>query len=292
MMDYIWSIAIYTGTTPLTIEAPGDVKNPVLTGADVTDVSAKYTADPFMVYHETHWYMFFEVLNSETERGEIGMASSRDGFAWQYGRIVLRESFHLSYPYVFRFEGDFYMMPEARQAQSVRLYRAINFPVEWQHVQTLLEGDLADPSVFFHDGKWWMFVLEGEDILRLYFAVDLRGPWREHVKSPVVTANLKISRPGGRVLATGGRIIRFAQDGVPLYGSRLRALEIRRLDETSYEEAELSESPILKANRRGWNAIGMHHIDIHLLADGRWLACVDGATIKIPLPSQLHDRKK
>jgi hypothetical protein len=47
------------------------------------------------------------------------------------------------------------------------------------------------------------------------------------------------------------------------------------LTEDNYAEVELV-IPILKASGNGWNANGMHHIDAHQQADGRWLACVDG----------------
>ena len=36
------------------------------------------------------------------------------------------------------------------------------------------------------------------------------------------------------------------------------------------------EDPVLGARNDGWNEMGMHHIDPHLLEDGTWLACVDG----------------
>ena len=89
---------------------PG-AKNPVLTGADVTDRVANFVADPFIFHEGTSWYMFFEVeSNPNTE--EIGVATSSDGFNWTYQKIVLSDpSIILSYPYVFKFEGTYYMMP-------------------------------------------------------------------------------------------------------------------------------------------------------------------------------------
>ena len=93
----------------------------MLTAADVTDAAASLVADPFMLRHGDTWYMFFEVLESRTNRGSIGLATSPDGFHWQYQQIVLREGFHLSYPCVFWWQGDYYMVPESAKAFSVRL---------------------------------------------------------------------------------------------------------------------------------------------------------------------------
>ena len=135
-----WSIGIYSGKSPLSLHEGPHTINPVISRNDVSDVQAVFVADPFMIQHEDCWFMFFEILNWRANKGEIGLATSHDGVNWQYEARVLVEPFHLSYPYVFRFDGDFYMMPEAKQSGAVRLYRASEFPHSWSLIGTLLEG--------------------------------------------------------------------------------------------------------------------------------------------------------
>jgi len=84
----------------------------VLTAGDIVDVRAAFVADPFMILRKGVWYLFFEVLRDYTRTGEIGLAVSEDLVRWLYQKIVLRESFHLSYPHVFEWEGSYYMVPE------------------------------------------------------------------------------------------------------------------------------------------------------------------------------------
>ena len=38
----------------------------------------------------------------------------------------------------------------------------------------------------------------------------------------------------------------------------------------------MSENPILKSGRTGWNEKGMHHVDPHKIGKKKWIACVDG----------------
>jgi len=57
---------------------------------------------------------------------------------------------------------------------------------------------------------------------------------------------------------------------------QVRASEITALTPTSYHERDVEENPILTGSGAGWNREGMHHIDPHLMEDGRWIACVDG----------------
>ena len=270
----MWSIAVFRGLTPFNLEAAP----PVLTRAHITDIAADFVADPFMLRRNQTWFMFFEVMRSETQRGEIGLATSDDALAWTYDGIVLRESFHLSYPHVFECDGEYFMIPEALDTGAVCLYKALEFPFRWILVKRLIEGQLADPSIVRFNDLWWLFACSTpyqHDTLRLYFASELTGPWTEHPKSPLIRNDKCRARPAGRILNFDNRLFRFAQDCVPQYGSSVRAFEITNLTKETYSEVEL-RIPILKPRGNGWNASGMHHIDAHQQPDGHWLACVDG----------------
>lgn len=292
LLGRVYSIGIYTGSSPLNLAPAKGIPNPVLTRDDIAGSLATFVADPFMLQVDGTWYMFFEVLNWRpgSRKGEIAFATSRDGFTWTYRRIVLAEPFHLSYPYVFECDDEYFMVPETAAAGAVRLYRAERFPDRWAFVGNLLTGPVhLDNSVFRHDDRWWMLTETDSTMgtLRLFHAVDLGGPWSEHPKSPLVAADPRIARPAGRVLSTSGRLIRFAQDCRLAYGSSVRALEITRLTTRDYEERELDVTPLLAGSGRGWNRSGMHHIDPHPLGDGSWIACVDGWSNHIRRPREI-----
>ena len=273
-----WAIGIYIGDSPYKFVSPRNIRNPILTARDVTDLPASFIADPFMISKDNTWYMFFEVMNARTNKGDIGLATSTDGLKWNYRQIVLHEPFHLSYPYVFQWKNNYYMLPESCQSNSIRLYKALNFPMQWVFAKTLLdESDCVDPSIFRFSNKWWLFTTSiTSNILRLYYADELTSSWFEHPKSPIIQGNSSIARPGGRVVVLNDRIIRYTQDDESSYGKQVRAFEIIDLTTTTYKEKEVKENPILKASGYGWNAVGMHHIDPHQIDEGKWIACVDG----------------
>jgi hypothetical protein len=275
--DY-WTIGIYAGESPLEVSAPEGVQNPVLTARDVTDLEASFVADPFMVREEGRWYMFFEVMPAESYLGKIGLASSADGWRWEYEQIVLDEPHHLSYPYVFKWEGEHYMIPDCYGGNAVRLYKATEFPRRWSRVGNLIEGNYVDASVVRHDGCWWLFAADpqGNHTLHLFSAETLSGSWAEHPQSPLVAGDPHIARPGGRVIVNDGRVFRFTQDDAPIYGNQLRAFEVTELSPTGYREQPAAQAPVLRASGSGWNRDGMHHIDPHQVGDRRWIACVDG----------------
>lgn len=275
----VWSIGIYTGQTLFDLQEPAGCVNPVLTADDIADVSARYVADPFLVRNGDGWVMLFEVFNRENWRGEIAFATSSDGCAWHYGGIVLREPFHLSYPYVVQVDGEYFMIPESGADKSVRLYHAKEFPQRWEYVGTLLAGEpFRDSSVFFHDSVWWMFTAIEKKELRLYYADQLSGPWLPHPNNPIIANDPSIARSGGRVTAQNGQLYRLTQDDQGSYGRQVRAFAITELSKVNYRESIDIRSPIVTAGHADWNNLGMHHVDLQPITDTKFIASVDGLT--------------
>ena len=211
----------------------------------------------------------------------ISYASSNDGLTWQYKNTIIDEPFHLSYPFVFGHDGEIYMTPECNETSSVRLYKATRFPGDWEHVETLLSGRrFSDPTLFYYSDRWWMFTETDPNgtysRLCLYHSDNLFSGWCEHPMSPVVENDRTKARPAGKIRFDDSAIYRFAQDCYPRYGTRIRAFQITSLTPTYYQEKEIEISSLLSPNGEGWNAKGMHHIDLHKNPDGLLRAYVDG----------------
>jgi hypothetical protein len=275
-----WSIGVYEGADPFSINDPGHISNPVLTWQDVTDVQAKFVADPFIIHDNNRFMMFFEVMNRTKKRGVIGYADSSDGRKWNYRRIVIDEPFHLSYPCVFKWEGSYYLVPESCADLSVRLYKATKFPDEWEFVGKLLSGyRYVDPTIFRHNDKWWLFVTTDfspyRGTLNVYYSNKLQEGWTPHPMNPVVRGNSHIASPGGRLFSHKGRIYRPAMDCSPRYGTQIFLLEITGLSETVYSERMFLAEPVIGPTGIGWNSDGMHQLDV-LKVGNRWVAAVDG----------------
>lgn len=273
-----WSIGIYAGAGPLTLGPPEGLANPVMTARRVTDARARFVADPFMVRNGSTWYMFFEVYRADARQGDIGLATSPEGLAWTYRQIVLHEPFHLSYPHVFAWDSEYYMIPETHGRREVRLYRASAFPFSWRFERTLLSGAaFTDSSIVRHDGKWWLFTsFPGDAMLSVFHADALDGAWTPHAGNPILRDAPDRARAAGRIVTSDGRLFRVAQDNRGSYGLSVTAHEITTLTPASYADRPVTPSPFLSGSGHGWNARGMHHLDAHEAAPGRWIACVDG----------------
>jgi hypothetical protein len=272
----LWTIGIYTGSSPLQLSAPSNIKNPILRGADVKDLRVDTLAHPFMLVEESRYYLFFTAKDHKTDESGIGLAESENRLDWQYKHIVIREPFTLAHPFVFKWRNEYYMIPEAHKEKFIRLYKATRFPDRWEHEKDLLTGDtFISPTLVRFKEMWWMFVSpSGNETLRLFFATDFKGPWTEHPSSPIVRKSLRTARPAGRPFVLDGKLYRLGQDCYPTYGYQVRAFQITDLSPTTYAE-RMIEAPLVKASSQGWNADAMHHIDAHQLAENQWIAAVD-----------------
>lgn len=272
----IWSIKVFNSETFISNPLQQETFNVLtLQASDVTDVPAEFIADPFIITNGGSFYLFFEILDKSSGKGIIGLATSPDGEQWEYDRVILREDFHLSYPYVFEFNKEYYMIPESSEANNVILYKARNFPYEWEKVNSLVEGRYVDSSIFHYENRWWMFAAKSGK-LHLFFSDTLEKNWEEHPKSPLIINNYHVTRPGGRVIVDDNHIYRYTQDGRPHYGSAVRLFKITKLTQTEYEEELISVVLTGSKKDMDWNKDGMHTIDQLKLSDKKWVIAVDG----------------
>ena len=274
-----WTIGIYRSDSPFQYGGLQRWINPLFRAEDVTDVPAKFVADPFLVREGETWNLFFEVYNNDTQQGDLAVATSRNTWIWNYEKIILDEPFHLSYPYVFQWQNEYYLIPESFEDNSIRLYKAEDFPTKWSYVKTLVEGrDYVDNSIVFYNDKWWLFSsVTSNDTLYLHYADSLLGPWQEHPQSPIVSGDVHKSRPSGRLLVFENKLYRFTMDIKPPVGThQVMVYEITEISADSYSERLAQEAPVVMPSGSGWNGQAMHQLDPVQVDSNSWIASVDG----------------
>ncbi len=291
-----YSIGILTGPAPFDVQ--DSIKrqaDPVLRSADIKDLATAYVADPFLFPHNNRWYMFYELLQASPRRGRIAWAESDDGRNWSHRGLALVEPFHMSFPFIFEWEGDIYMLPESNEIGEVRLYKADHFPSEWSLASVLVTGIYVDSAILRHDGRWWLFSssLDSRN-LHLFYSDELLHGWTEHPQSPVVQNDIHRARPAGRVISYDDRLWRVGMDCWPRYGHATRLLEIMELTTSTYVQREAENSPVIAAGLFSWARLGMHHYDVWPYLDGKesWIMVVDGNTPaqpETPLEVQFAD---
>lgn len=223
-----WSIAFKFGDEPF---------------RELVPPRKRFWADPFVVAEGDRAWVFVEELVYPVRRGFLSVLEVRRDGTWTHPRPILERPHHLSYPCVFRWNGEWLMVPESSANRTIDLYRATDFPYRWELDTVLMRGLRAvDATLFEAHGRWWMYyatpATEGGkdfDRLSLHHAPSPRGPWTPHPMNPLLT-DVAGGRPGGRPFLRDGQLLRAAQIGTPWYGYAMQLREIVTLTPDAWEE--------------------------------------------------------
>jgi hypothetical protein len=202
----------------------------------------RFYADPFLFKRDGRTYIFFEDFDFQKNRAAISYFEIDKQGRLSAPQKALDNGYHMSYPYLFESRGIVYMIPETRAKKTIELYRATEFPRNWELVRILAKDVLAvDATVFEHAGKLWLFtniaVPGGStfDELHLFYSDSLEGEWTSHPRNPIVSDVCR-ARPAGALFFEGGKLIRPGQDCSLRYGYALTFNEVEILSESDYKE--------------------------------------------------------
>lgn len=206
-----------------------------------------YWADPFVVHKDSKTFIFFEEFIHKTGLGRISYIEFQPDGSISKSQPILEKPYHLSYPFIFEYGGEYYMIPETAQQRAIDMYRCVRFPDQWVYHKTVMRNVRAvDATLIEHNGLWWMFVnIAGEggstwDELHLFYANDpLSDEWIPHPMNPVIS-DVRSARPAGHIYSRDGKLIRPSQDSSLRYGYALNLNRITVLNTEEYEE-ELME---------------------------------------------------
>lgn len=229
------------------------------------------SADPFLFVDNDLLYMFYE-SQLVGEVGQISVIITKDLKEFKEIRGLLKEDFHLSYPFVFRKKSSTYLIPESADANEIILYKFSDFPAKIERCKTLLSGFFVDTSVISHDGTWYLFTTSRLG-LEIYYTNDIENTELvAHPKNPI-TSDLKYQRNGGGPVLIENQLYRIAQDCSTAYGSNLNILKIKILSKTDYEEEIFRENYFegdLTINKKGG-----HHLSTANFK-GESIVAIDG----------------
>lgn len=232
----------------------------------------QYLADPFVVRSGDKILLLAETLEPKDQRGVIVAYEATQGRACSFGAAIEDTEVHLSYPYLFRWRGDIYCVPERAEAAGIVLYRAVDFPKRWEPVSVILPGVRAiDPTLFRHGSYWWLTYteagLDSNSRLMLWYASEPTTVWMPHARNPV-KIDPRSSRGAGTPFVYDGRLVRPAQDCSVDYGAKIVFNHIITITPTEFEERTIGE---LRPDPSSPYPCGIHTISLDgdlLVIDG------------------------
>jgi hypothetical protein len=223
----------------------------------------RYWADPFLYKTGTKTFCFVEEFIFKKNRAHIAAFEVRNGRSAEPVPVLI-EDFHLSFPFIFEYNGAPFMCPESSEAREVRVYRCVDLPVRWELAKVIMrEISAADTMIFEKHGKWWMLTNIDKssignycsDLYLFYAESPLATNWTSHSQNPI-----KVDSLGGRnagLIIEQDRIFRVGQrQGFDQYGKGISVYEIKLLNEDVYQETLVWD---LDADFRD-GLLGVHHL--------------------------------
>ena len=204
-------------------------------------------ADPFIISKNNNFYIFLEEKLFSKKNAHISVIVSDDSgqFSDQKPIPILVEDIHLSYPFVFPYLGEYYMLTESSESRELTLYRAESFPLKWEKYKTLISDIMIyDPTLYQHsDGIWYLFctakqknAYSSNANLHIFYTADLLNEkFTSHPMNPIYS-DVRCSRPAGSITQINGKIFRPYQICAPSYGNGMNYAEVKILSTTEYEE--------------------------------------------------------
>ena len=209
----------------------------------------RYYADPFLWEENGRLFVFFEDFSYLARSATIA-AVELDGDLRPTGKpkTVLDPGCHASFPFLFRYNGETFMVPETWEAGGVDLYRCERFPDRWRRVRRVLDRvDAADSVVFPHADRWWLITSltsprcgTSRRFLAIFSTDEPRGGrWEPHPvngEALYIDGEAGTGRNAGAVVAWDGRLFRPMQKSSRFYGEGTQIMEIVELSLERFRE--------------------------------------------------------
>ena len=207
----------------------------------IKNPKGRFLADPFVINNKDQAYVFVEDFFYKDNKGRISVIKVTKN-DYEFLGVVLEEDFHLSFPYVFKDDDSFYMVPETSANCEIRLYKSKNFPFEWEYEKTLMSNvDAADTMLFKCESKWFMLtnicsanIRDHQSELHIFYSDDLKSDnWLPISKGNPVIFDSQKARNGG-FFVNESKLYRVSQSHGKAHYGKLRVNEVVRISEEEY----------------------------------------------------------
>ncbi len=232
-----------------------------------------FAADPFIFSHEDTCFVLYENYDYGQRKGHISIAQYKPGGQkFDRPKTAIEEEFHLSYPFVFEFQGTTYCIPESFEKRQIRLYSFDPGQQKFNFEKVILDDvDAIDSTMLYHENRWWLFFTRKDHPsvkLYAYYADDPLGEFIPHRNNPV-KVDVTSTRPAGSFFVHNNELYRPAQDNAETYGKRIVVNRVQKISPDDFEEEFASEIKPIKNSKFGKGIHTVNFINNFVVIDGK-----------------------
>lgn len=253
---YTWDLALLDYSAdilnkPLNELRPNVVKNPY---------KSKWFADPFILdVDDEYIILLVEEFDKNVGRGRIAEVKIDKAINKILDcTIILDLPTHLSFPAIYRVDGEIYVHPENYHSGKSVIYRYDTSAKRLIPHKTLLEEPIADAVIHKFDGAYYMFATVAPDFngseLCVYKSDEFDG---EYKRCFTLEFESNIARMAGGFISIGHDLYRPAQNCNGDYG---RGIVIQKVSlKESFEINDVNEWAMLNCRYAGLHTLNMYN---------------------------------
>lgn len=231
------------------------------------DINDRYWyADPMLFKYENINYLFFERFDRESQKGSICYCEIKNGCIDVISPAI-EENFHMSYPTLFVYKNEIYMIPETCEDDSIIIYKSLKFPSKWcRCYRKSTPEKYVDHNIIIYKDDLYLVTseLKPDDLLKTrlkVFKLEFEGS--EINLIPIVTVGTLgdysyETRGGGATIYDNEKIIRPVQiSRRNEYGASL-SFNLVEVSFGKYSEIKSTDLNIIYLNSDNFDLLGVH----------------------------------
>lgn len=241
-----WNIAVYKGNYKsinhkMSICAPQSDKY--------------FLADPFIYKHNNNYFIFAEKFIYSEDKGKIVVFKLEKNSLIELGTAI-REKFHLSFPYIFKYKKKIYLIPDSSSNKDLRIYISEKFPLKWKLYKIVLKNVKATDTLIYKQNKNWEIITNlnpnntddlNSELFLFKSANPIKKNWQEQKNNPLIVNFLK-ARNGGIIIEKNKIYRVFQKHKFNDYGNSISLSKIN--SKNNNQKFEYDKIPNLKFLRQ------------------------------------------
>ncbi len=238
----------------------------ILDGEDVLvewiqdDNKKRWFADPFILdENEKEIIILAEEVNKNYKQGKKGRISrltiNKNNYKIKDVEPILELDTHLSFPVIYRANGNVYIYPENSESGQVKLYRYDDVKRTCTFERVLCDEPLADAVMTECFGSQLLFATKKPNVNGSKLLIYTRGEDSYFSSKECVIFEENIARMAGQFIEHNGKVYRPTQECNFQYGHAVTLQEVMKDNNWHFREVRRLYSSHPKLN------IGMHTLN-------------------------------
>lgn len=203
----------------------------------IKDSYRYWTADPFLAEENGKYYLFFEAYDRLKRKGVLGYREITENSAGKI-KTIYECDFHLSYPFIFKENGTYYIVPESKASGELFRLKCEHFPDKWVKEKVIAKVGVVDTTIVNHNGVDYYVsqrVMQAGRFDRFDLFYLENGRLCECKNNPL-KIDAETARGAGKFFEYGAKLIRPSQNCGAQYGDKLNFNEVTEISKDSYSE--------------------------------------------------------